>query len=74
VSDNLEAAVGHADVISCATLAIDPLVQGQWLLPGQHLGLVGAFKPDMREADSEALLRADVYVDTRAGAMSFIGW
>ena len=73
VSDNLEEAVGQADVISCATLAIDPLVEGRWLLPGQHLDLVGAFKPDMREADSEAVLRADVYVDTRAGAMSEAG-
>jgi ornithine cyclodeaminase len=73
VSDNLEKAVGHADVISCATLAIDPLVEGRWLLPGQHLDLVGAFKPDMREADSEAVSRADVYVDTRAGVMSEAG-
>jgi ornithine cyclodeaminase len=73
VSDNLEEAVGHADVISCATLAIDPLVEGRWLLPGQHLDLVGAFKPDMREADSEAVSRADVYVDTRAGVMSEAG-
>ena len=73
VSDSLEEAVGHADVISCATLAIDPLVQGQWLLPGQHLDLVGAFKPEMREADSAAVLGADVYVDTRAGAMSEAG-
>ncbi len=73
VSDNLEEAVSHADVISCATLAIDPLLQGQWLLPGQHVDLVGAFKPDMREADSAAVLRADVYVDTRAGTMSEAG-
>jgi ornithine cyclodeaminase len=73
VSNDLEEAVGQADVISCATLAIDPLVEGRWLLPGQHLDLVGAYKPDMREADSEAVLRADVYVDTRAGAMSEAG-
>jgi ornithine cyclodeaminase len=73
VADNLEEALGDADVISCATLAIDPLVEGRWLLPGQHLDLAGAFKPDMREADSEAVLRSDVYVDTRAGAMSEAG-
>ena len=73
VSDRLEEAAGHADVISCATLASDPLVRGEWLQAGQHLDLVGAFKPDMREADSEAVLRADVYVDTRAGAMSEAG-
>ena len=73
VSDDLEEAVGQADIISCATLAIDPLVQGAWLQPGQHLDLVGSFKPDMREADSEALSRADVYVDTKAGAVSEAG-
>ena len=73
VAHNLEEAVGQADVISCATLAIDPLIEGRWLLPGQHLDLVGAFRPDMREADSEAVSRADVYVDTRAGSMSEAG-
>jgi alanine dehydrogenase len=73
VSDNLKEAVGQADIISCATLASDPLIKGAWMLPGQHLDLVGAFRPDMREADSEAVARADVYVDTRAGAMSEAG-
>jgi ornithine cyclodeaminase len=70
VADDLERAVGEADIISCATLASDPLVPGAWLKPGQHLDLVGAFKPEMREADSEAVAGADVYVDTRIGALS----
>jgi ornithine cyclodeaminase len=73
VSDDLEEAVGQADVISCATLAIEPLIRGEWLKSGQHLDLVGAYKPDMREADSAAVSRADIYVDTRAGAMSEAG-
>lgn len=73
VADDLEAAVGQADIISCATLASDPLVHGAWLKPGQHLDLVGAFSPETREADSEAAARADVYVDTRAGALSEAG-
>ena len=73
VSDNLEQAVGQADIISCATLAIEPLIKGDWLDAGQHLDLVGAFKPDMREADSNVISRADVYVDTKAGAFSEAG-
>lgn len=73
VSDDLEEAVGRADVISCATLAIDPLIRGEWLRSGQHLDLVGAYKADMREADSAAVSRADIYVDTRVGAMSEAG-
>ena len=72
-TDDLEAAVREADIISCATLASDPLVNGEWLAAGQHLDLVGAFRPDMREADDDALKRADIYVDTRAGGLSEAG-
>jgi ornithine cyclodeaminase/alanine dehydrogenase-like protein (mu-crystallin family) len=62
----LEAGVGEADIISCATLATEPLVRGAWLRPGAHLDLIGAFKPDMRETDDEALRRARVFIDTEA--------
>ena len=73
VVTELEKAVNRADVISCATLAQEPLIKGDWLHEGQHLDLVGAFKPDMREADAAAVSRADVYVDTYSGAMSEAG-
>jgi len=66
---DLEAAVGEADIISCATLATEPLILGGWLRPGQHLDLVGAFTPHMAEADDAAVARARVYVDTREGAL-----
>ena len=66
---NLESAVGEADIVSCATLSADPLVHGAWLTPGAHLDLIGAFTPQMRESDDEAVLRASVFVDTRAGAL-----
>lgn len=61
---DLEAAVRGAEIISCATLAREPLIRGEWLLPGQHLDLVGGFTPEMREADDAAIDRARVYVDT----------
>ncbi len=67
-SENLEAAVKTADIISCATLSQQPLVKGSWLQPGQHLDLVGAYRPDMREADDDAIRYSSVFVDTRAGA------
>ncbi|MDH4048243.1 MAG: ornithine cyclodeaminase family protein [Gammaproteobacteria bacterium] len=73
VAEDLESAVHDADIISCATLATDPLIHGEWLQAGQHLDLVGAFTPKMREADSAAVARADVYVDTRAGTLSEAG-
>jgi ornithine cyclodeaminase len=62
--EDLEGAVRAADLVSCATLAEEPLVQGAWLKAGVHLDLVGAFKPGMREADDQALQRASIYVDT----------
>ncbi|MBI2735666.1 MAG: ornithine cyclodeaminase family protein [Rhodospirillales bacterium] len=62
-------AVGAADIISCATLSTTPLVEGNWLREGQHVDLVGAYTPQMRESDDEAVRRARVYVDTRAGAL-----
>jgi ornithine cyclodeaminase len=66
---DLDAGVQGADVISCATLSSTPLVKGAWLQAGAHLDLVGAFTPAMRESDDEAVRRATVYVDTRAGAL-----
>ena len=49
---------GAADIISAATLATTPLIPGAALKPGTHLDLVGAYRPDMREADALALQRA----------------
>ncbi|MEQ8355675.1 MAG: ornithine cyclodeaminase family protein [Kiloniellaceae bacterium] len=67
-TDDLEEAARGAHIISCATLSKEPLIKGDWLLPGQHIDLVGAFRPDMRETDDAVMRRARVFVDTRAGA------
>lgn len=66
-------AVAEADIVSCATLAQEPLVEGAWMREGQHLDLVGAYTPQMRESDDKAVWRARVYVDTRAGALKEAG-
>lgn len=72
-TDDLRSAVQWSDIISCATLATDPLILGEWLLPGQHLDLVGSFTAAMREADTQALQRAKVFVDMRANAIGDAG-
>ena len=61
---DLAAAVACADVISCATLATEPVVQGAWLRPGSHLDLIGSFTPAMREADDDCFAGASLYIDT----------
>lgn len=70
---DLEGAVRGAHVISCATMAREPLIKGSWLPLGVHLDLVGGFTPAMREADDEVIRRARVFVDTRAGALAEAG-
>jgi alanine dehydrogenase len=71
--DSLEDAVPEAHIISCATLSREPLVRGAWMVPGQHLDLVGGFTPEMREADDDCIKRACVYCDTKAGTMKEAG-
>lgn len=64
VVTDLPAAVAAAHVISTATLATEPLVQGAWLAPGSHLDLIGSFTPAMREADDDCFRGARLAVDT----------
>lgn len=73
VAEDLETAVREADIISCATMASDPVIKGEWLRAGQHLDLIGAFKANMREADDLAMQRAKIFVDSRATTIEHIG-
>ena len=63
---DLARAAANADIVTCATLASEPLIRGEWLRPGTHLDLVGGYTPQMREADDPAVRRARVYIDTDA--------
>jgi ornithine cyclodeaminase len=73
VADDLEAAVRAADIICTATMATEPLIRGDWLQPGQHLDLVVAYTPAMREVDDTAMARARVFVDARDTTVRHIG-
>lgn len=73
VATDLESAVRSCDIVASATMAREPLIEGGWLSAGQHLDLVGAYRPDMREADNEALTRARIFVDSRETVLAHIG-
>ena len=66
-------AVPEADIICTCTMATEPLIKGDWLRPGQHLDLIGAYRPDMREVDDTAMARAAIFVDARATTVHHIG-
>ena len=70
---DLEAAVRRAEIIATATMSTEPLIKGAWLQPGTHLDLIGAFRADTRETDSDCFRRARVFVDSRATTLHHIG-
>ncbi|MEO9780870.1 MAG: NAD(P)-binding domain-containing protein [Sedimentitalea sp.] len=73
VADDLEQAVRTADIIITATMSSTPVIKGDWLQPGQHLNMIGAYRPDMREADDTALRRARLFVDSFDTTIGHIG-
>lgn len=73
VADDLEKAVRAADIVITATMSSTPVIKGDWLQPGQHLNMIGAYRPDMREADDTALRRARVFVDSFDTTIGHIG-
>ena len=73
MAEDLETAVRAADIIVSATMTTEPLLRGDWLRPGQHLNLIGAYRPDMREADDDALRKSSLYVDSFDTTIGHIG-
>lgn len=63
ICTDLDAGVAEADIIVAATMASQPLIRGDLLKPGAHVGLVGSFTTGMREGDDALLRRAVIYVD-----------
>lgn len=70
---DLAEAVGQADIVSCATMSTEPVLNGAWLRPGMHVDLIGAYRPDMREADDDVLTRGRLFVDSLDTTVGHIG-
>jgi ornithine cyclodeaminase/alanine dehydrogenase-like protein (mu-crystallin family) len=68
-----ETVARESDVICTCTTSPKPLFDGDWLRPGTHLNLVGAFQPETREVDDITVKRARVVVDTYEGALAEAG-
>lgn len=70
---DLAASVATADIVSSATMSCEPILRGEWVQPGTHVDLIGAFRPDMREADDALLMKSEIFVDARETAVHHIG-
>jgi len=65
VINDIEEAVGGADIVTCVTAAPTAVLKGAWLQPGQHVNLVGSSVRQFREIDSEGVALLRYFVDYR---------
>ncbi|HEU4527589.1 MAG TPA: ornithine cyclodeaminase family protein [Actinomycetota bacterium] len=78
-AEGLDAGVGvpdvvaEADLVCTCTTSPEPVLEGRLLAPGTHVNAVGAYTPETRELDGEAVRRARVVVETREVAMAEAG-
>lgn len=70
---DLGLACADADIVSSATMAREPLLQGTWIRSGTHVDLIGAYKADMREADDDLISTGSLFVDCRDTTIGHIG-
>lgn len=72
VDDPAEAIRG-ADIVIAATTSFTPVFEGGMVEPGAHVTGVGSYTTEMREVDTELILRARVIVDQREAVLAEAG-
>ncbi|MBZ0300332.1 MAG: ornithine cyclodeaminase family protein, partial [Anaerolineae bacterium] len=72
-AEDAESAVRGADLICTATSSSEPVLKGAWLNAGAHLNVVGASVRTAREVDSDAMQRAELFVDRRESTLNEAG-
>jgi len=61
------------DIVCTVTNSATPVLAGGWVRPGAHVNLVGAHSLATREADTELIRSASVYVDLLASMKAEAG-
>lgn len=72
-TEDLPKALQRSDIVSSATFAQTPILHGVHIQPGTHIDLIGAFTPEMREADDALIQKSALFVDSRETAIHDIG-
>lgn len=66
----VQEAVAGADIICTLTKAREPLLLGEWLVPGAHLNVVGSSVATAAEIDTPAVAKARFFVDCRESTIN----
>lgn len=77
-ADDPVAAVASSQILTTITTSKDPVLKGEWLMPGQHVNAAGGNLLLRRELDDAAVARADLLVadsveQARLEAGEFLG-
>lgn len=73
VAATAEEAVRGVEVIVTTTPSHTPLIQADWLQPGQHITAMGSDQEHKQELDPACLTRADLYVPDRQSQTAVMG-
>jgi ornithine cyclodeaminase/alanine dehydrogenase-like protein (mu-crystallin family) len=68
-TSDLQQTLANTDIVAAATTATQPFIQSDWVKPGTHLGLMGAFTPYMAEAEPQLLPKTRLFVDSREAVL-----
>jgi len=68
-----QAAVRGAEIICTTTSAREPVLHGEWISPGAHINAVGSSIASTRELDTDAVVRARLFVDRRESTLNEAG-
>jgi ornithine cyclodeaminase len=68
-----QSAVAQAHIICTVTGARQPVLKGKWIAPGAHVNAVGSSLRTSRELDTDAVVRARLFVDRRESALNEAG-
>ena len=72
-ASELADAVSAADVVVTTTPAAQPILQAEWLRPGQHITAMGSDQDHKNELDPACFTRADLYVPDRLSQTRALG-
>ena len=65
LTDSADEAASRADIVTIATTSGSPVISGSAIRPGTHINAVGAHTPRTRELDSETIVRARLFAESR---------
>jgi ornithine cyclodeaminase/alanine dehydrogenase-like protein (mu-crystallin family) len=73
---DVKRALGHADLVICATSSTIPLFPSAYVREGTHIILIGSYKPDMKEVDRDLIsrsLKGTLLVDSKDACLREAG-